>query len=96
MISVRLFGVLRKVTGEVSEYLRLFNEAFKTEYKESDLTGQDPIVRRLARAEGKDRFDHGRPAEVLLRKCAELGKLSKETLERFEKLFERINATLPE
>lgn len=81
---------------DVSEYLRLFNEAFKTEYKESDLKGQDPIVRRLARAEGKERFDHGRPAEVLLRKRAELGKLSKETLERFEKLFERINATLPE
>lgn len=81
---------------QVPEYLHLFNEAFKTKYKEANLTGQDPIVRRLARAHGVDRYDHGRPAEVLLRKPrAELGKLSKDTLDRFEKLFERINATLP-
>jgi len=81
---------------EVAEYLLLFNEAFKTKYKEANLKGEDPIVRRLARAHGVDRYDHGRPADVLLRKPrAELGKLSKETLERFEKLFERINATLP-
>ena len=82
---------------EVSEYLHLFNEAFKTKYKEADLKGQDPLVRRLARGHGVDRYDHGRPAEILLRKSrAELAKLSKDTLDRFEQLFERINATLPE
>ncbi|GMV42245.1 MAG: hypothetical protein AMXMBFR64_39610 [Myxococcales bacterium] len=80
----------------VGEYLALFNEAFGKTYKASDLKGNDPIVRRLARAEGVDRFDHGRPAEVLLRKTKSvLGKLSKDTLDRFEALFQRINGTLP-
>ncbi|MBX3125536.1 MAG: AAA family ATPase [Polyangiaceae bacterium] len=80
----------------VAEYLNLFNEAFSTKYKASDLQGNDPIVRQLARAQGVDRFDHGRPAEVLLRKSTSvLGKLSKQTLNNFESLFERINATLP-
>jgi hypothetical protein len=52
---------------------------------------------RIARAEGSDGFDHGRPADVLLRKRDEiLPKLSQETLTRFERLFERINSTLLE
>ncbi|GMV17111.1 MAG: hypothetical protein AMXMBFR56_53350 [Polyangiaceae bacterium] len=81
---------------KLDEYLNLFNEAFGTKYKPSDLVGSDPILRRLARAQGVDRYDHGRPADVLLRKSkGVLGKLSKETLERFEKLFERVNGTLP-
>lgn len=101
----RLIGV-GEITGKdesdiedlftVAEYLILFNEAFGTKYREADLNGTDPIVRRLARAQGVDRYDHGRPAEVLLRKTKTvLGKLSKDSLDRFEKLFERINETLP-
>ena len=78
----------------VGEYLALFNEAFGKTYKESDLNGADPVVRRLARAEGKDRFDHGRPADVLMRKAKP--KFSKSTLDNFEQLFARINSTLPQ
>ena len=82
---------------EIDEYLDLFNQAFSKSYSVSDLTGSDPIVRRLARAEGVDRFDHGRPAEVLLRQReGALTKLSDTTKQRFVRLFERINATLPE
>ena len=41
------------------------------------------------------RYDHGRPADVMLReRDAVLAKLSEATLKRFEDLFERINTTL--
>jgi hypothetical protein len=77
------------------EYLNLFNEAFGKSFKVSDLVGKDPIVNRLARLLKVDRYDHGLPATVLLRKYPEfLPTLSPETLKRFEVLFERINSTL--
>lgn len=79
---------------EPSEYLALFNAAFGTKFKVADLTGNDPIVRRLARLQQVDRFDHGRPAAALLRNKGDLlEKLSEATLARFEKLFTRVNAT---
>src|SRR5439155_15746661 len=49
------------------EYLELYNKAFGASLKEADLTGGDPIVARIARHLGVERFDHGRPADVLLR-----------------------------
>ena len=77
------------------EYLALFNQAFGKKFKVSDLVGKDPIVNRLARLLKVDRYDHGLPATVLLRKYPEiLPTLSPETLTRFEALFARINATL--
>lgn len=80
---------------EVSEYLKLFNEAFSLRTKISDLKGSDPIVKRCARVMGVDRYDHGRPATVLLKKHATIiPALSENTLARFESLFTRINATL--
>jgi energy-coupling factor transporter ATP-binding protein EcfA2 len=76
------------------DYLRLYNKAFSTKIKLADLVGADPIVRRLARHAGVDRYDHGKPADVLLRdKPALLASFSETTLSNFEKLFERINAT---
>jgi len=49
----------------------------------------------IARFEGVERFDHGRPADVLLReRDSVLSKLGKGTLTRFEELFKRINTTL--
>lgn len=93
--------VLGRKTGdiedlfEVDEYLALYNKAFSKALKASDLQGNDPIVARIARYEGVDRFDHGRPADVLLREReAILTTLSEETLKRFENLFARINKTL--
>lgn len=80
---------------EVDEYLDLYNRAFGKAVSRSNLTGDDPIVARIARFEGVDRYDHGRPADVLLRdREAVILKLSGMTLTRFEKLFARINETL--
>lgn len=80
---------------EEDEYLLLYNKAFGKSLKPTDLKGTDPIVTRIARREGIDRFDHGRPADILLREREDiLSKLSEPTLKRFETLFERINATL--
>jgi predicted ATP-dependent endonuclease of OLD family len=80
---------------DTQEYLDLYNVAFGEALKPTDISGTDPIVARIARHEGVDRFDHGRPADVLLREREKvLSKLSEETLSRFESLFERINKTL--
>jgi hypothetical protein len=80
---------------EEDEYFLLYNKAFDKTLKSKDLTGSDPIVARIARHEGVDRFDHGRPADVLLReRDVILPKLSEATLKRFEALFERVNKTL--
>lgn len=79
------------------DYLELYNKAFNSKLRLEDLTGTDPIVNRIARAEEVERFDHGRPADELLRHRDEiLPKLSDKTLKRFETLFEKINETFPE
>jgi hypothetical protein len=78
------------------DYLVLYNRAYGKNTSVADLTGTDPIVSRIARFEGVESFDHGRPADVLLRHRDEvLPSLSPETLARFEKLFQRINDTMP-
>ena len=77
------------------DYLMLYNRTFEESVALDDLKGSDPIARRLARHMGEKRFDHGRPADVLLRHRDEiLPQLSEETLGRFEALFELINATI--
>jgi len=80
---------------EETEYLSLYNVAFGKSWKPQDLQGTDSIVARIARKEGVDRFDHGRPADVLLRdRDKVLATLSAATFKRFEGLFGRINKTL--
>ncbi|MFO0894508.1 MAG: AAA family ATPase [Phycisphaerales bacterium] len=82
---------------EEDEYLGLYNRAFGKSIKAKDLKGHGPIVTRIARHEGVERYDHGRPADVLLREReAILSALSADTLKRFEDLFGRINRTLAE
>ncbi len=77
------------------DYLMLDNAAFGANVGPSDLTGSDPIVNRIARFVGVARFDHGRPADALLRRRDEfLPRLGDTTLKNFEKLFARVNATL--
>jgi len=95
--------VLGRKTGDIEdlfeedEYLGLYNKAFGKTIKAKDLKGNDSIVARIARLEGVERFDHGRPADVLLRERETvLSKLSDVTLKRFEELFKRINKTLGE
>ncbi|MHB8742053.1 MAG: TOPRIM nucleotidyl transferase/hydrolase domain-containing protein [Sulfuricaulis sp.] len=93
--------VLGRKTGdiedlfEVDEYLELYNKAFGKSVKAEDIEGNDPIVARIARHNGMERFDHGRSADVMLREReAILPTLSEDTLKRFEVLFDRINRTL--
>jgi len=76
-------------------YLTLYNKAFGAAIRATDLVGADPIVSRIARHIGVERFDHGRPADILLRqRDTFLPSLTPSTLDRFEKLFKRVNATL--
>lgn len=81
---------------DLQDYLDLYNSAFKTKALKSKLPPGDRIVKRLAVLEhgGKD-FDHGVPAEHLLRNRDKLlAKLKPATLDNFERLFERLNETL--
>lgn len=98
---VTVGGVLDRREADIEDlftegdYLALYNRAFGKNVTSSDLKGGDPIVRRLARHEKVDRFDHGVPADDLLRHRDEiLPDLSDNTLNRFEALFEKINNTL--
>lgn len=80
-----------------SDYLKLYNDTFGKTHKPEDLKGSDQIVNKLARIEGVPRFNHGRPADVFLRNRDKyLDQLSDETLNNFEKLFEKINDTFEE
>jgi len=77
------------------EYLKLYNEAFNAKVALGDLQGSDTVVKQLARVAGVSRFDHGRPAQVLLRdQASHLASLGDNTLAAFERLFQAINATL--
>lgn len=79
------------------DYLKLYDAAFGTKTAKSKLPPGDRIVRRLAEAHGEEDFDHGIPADYLLRyRDRVLPGLSAATLHRFEQLFERINSTLVE
>ena len=80
-----------------TDYLKIYNKAFGSNIQISDLNGTDPIVRRIARHLEVDRFDHGKPADVFLRKRDEfLPSLSDITINNFEKLFIKINSTFQE
>lgn len=77
------------------EYLELYNIAFSSNIMLNELNGSDPIVRKIARHLGIERFDHGKPADLFLRKRDEiLPRLSNTTLDHFELLFKEINKTL--
>jgi hypothetical protein len=98
---VTIGQVLGRVAADIEdlftddEYLLLFNDAFHVSIKPSDVSGTGPIVSRIARHRKIERFDHGRPADILLRRRDELlPKLSDTTLKNFETLFARINDTL--
>jgi energy-coupling factor transporter ATP-binding protein EcfA2 len=79
----------------IDDYLILFNSAYNKNHKLEDLIGTDPIVSRIARLEGIERFDHGKPADFFLRnKDRILKSLSNNTFDNFELLFDRINKTL--
>ncbi len=74
------------------DYIGLYNEAFGTKHKVADLPDHPHrILLRLEALDGK--FDHWRPAEVLLRNPSKVEKLSPTTLENFEAVVKAINST---
>lgn len=76
----------------VGDYLGLYNEAFGKKHKVGDLPDHpDRLILRLETLDGK--FDHWRPAEVLIRDPSKVEKLSQTTLGNFEALSKIINAT---
>ena len=94
--------VIDQIQGDIEDlfklddYLNLYNRAFNKKLKSSALSGTGPLVKRIARKENLDRFDHGKPADVLLRHRDEiLPNLSEDSLKNFETIFSEINATLP-
>lgn len=77
------------------DYLRLFNRAFSTQIKVAELQGTDSVISQVARCHGVDQYNHGEPADVLLRHRDELlPKFTDQTLRQFGELFRLINATL--
>ncbi len=80
---------------DVKDYLELFNRAFTRTVKPADLNATEPIVNQLARVLNVDRYDHGLPADILLKHRDELlPTFSHKTFENFERLFENVNKTL--
>jgi len=79
----------------VSDYLMLFNAAKgKPIVTEKKLPPGDRIVKRIANVRGGD-FDHGLPADYLLRnRDTVCTRFSEDTLRGFEQLIRRINQTL--
>jgi len=78
----------------IEDYLTIYNEAFGEIIHKEDLQGNDQIVNRIARLKGVPRFNHGKPADYFLRNRDKiLPTLSDDTLNNFEKLFERANST---
>lgn len=74
------------------DYLHLYNAAFKRRSTTSSIGPGDRIVKRISVKLADKKYDHYKPAETLLRDQATLlPMLSQKTLDRFAKLFERIN-----
>lgn len=77
----------------VDDYIALYNAAFGKKVEVAGLPKHhERILKRLEDA-GEPRFDHWRPAEVLLREPARVEHLSDTTLANFEELARKINAT---
>jgi predicted ATP-dependent endonuclease of OLD family len=80
---------------EKDEYLKYFNLAFSEDYPEvkiSDLNIKEPtIIKQINQVIEKNRFNHYRPANILIQKGDKASNFSKKTLDRFENIFIEIN-----
>ena len=77
-----------------NDYLKLFNSAFSEhgDISESDLDANFPtIIKQINKKINKDRFNHYRPANELLKLGVDKSFFSKETLDSFEKVIEEVN-----
>lgn len=73
------------------EYLELYNGAFSTSFKITDLDVDKPIMSQLKRINGNKSFNHYSPANYMAKNIGTL-TFSTETIERFEKLFALVNS----
>src|SRR5690606_31085313 len=76
------------------DYLKLFNSAFNehTDINISDLDSNLPtIIQQINKQIGKDRFNHYRPANELVKLAVNKDYFTPQTLNNFEKVFTEIN-----
>jgi len=71
-----------------SEYLELYNIAFQKNITPDDISGDDSIVDRIERLIGQE-YNHHSVARKLNKEF--IDKLSKNTIDNFEKLFDELN-----
>lgn len=79
------------------EYLKLFNEAF-SEYDNinvEDIDESKTILDEICRIIDKPRFNHYRPAKLLVSKALKIKDFGDTTINRFEKIFAEVNRLLP-
>ncbi len=82
---------------EIEEYLKIFNEEFKNEYRDiskEEIDNSKSILPQLNNLLGIKRFNHYRPSRYLTSQCVKNNYFSDDTLNRFEKLFNDINKLL--
>ena len=82
---------------EIEEYLKLFNNEFKNEFKEiipREINETKSMIPQINKILNIKRFNHYRPAKYLTSICDNKKDFSEKTLERFEKLFKDINKLL--
>ncbi len=92
VLSVKLADI--EDLFEINDYLTIYNKVFHKNHKVTDLQGNDQIVTKIARLEGIERFEHGKPSDYFLRNKLEiLPKLTATTLNNFQNLIDRINKT---
>ena len=74
------------------EYLELYNASSPNEaIKIEDLENDKPILIQINQILGRERFNHYKPATILLQKESKNAFFSKETLGRFDQLFNELN-----
>jgi len=79
---------------EPSEFIELYNESFNTSVKIEELDGGGSIIKQIERKTERKGY-HRVVADYFLRnKDKILPKLSKNTLDRFEKLYKLLNETI--
>ena len=76
-----------------NEYINLYNNAFGTSISITDIKSDKPIMRQLKELNGNKDFNHYKPANYMAKNIADI-TLSDETIERFEKIFKKINSLL--
>jgi len=101
--NIRFFDEFTPIKGgkaeiedmfEKTEYLKIFNSAFE-EYDDinvKDIKNVDGrIIDQISRQLGIERFNHYRPAKVLLKMGVDKDFFASSTLDRFEKMFTEVN-----